>query len=101
MHILRESGDDEAKATTKPFMNEGGEAPTATVASTPEKAAGKKPTSFSSRLLISLGVVLSSLFILFVVSRRTDMRENKKFLSSMRSILIICAVKPRLFRAGI
>jgi hypothetical protein len=88
MHILRESGDDEAKATTKPFMKEGGEAPTATATSPPGKAAGKNPASFSSRLLISLGVVLSSLFIFFVVSKRIDMRENKKYLSLMRRIPI-------------
>jgi len=59
MHKLRESGDDEAKATTKPFMNQGGEALTATVASPPGKAAGKKPTSFGSTLLTSLSVVLA------------------------------------------
>lgn len=82
------TGDDEAKTTTKPVVNKAVEAPTATVASAPGKAAGKEPASFSSRLLISLGVVFSSLVIFFVISKRTDMRENKKFLSVMRSILI-------------
>jgi hypothetical protein len=72
MHILRESGDDEARPQRSLLCNEGGEAPTATVASPPGKTAGKKPASFSSRLLISLGVVLSPLFIFFIVSRRTD-----------------------------
>ena len=68
-------------------MNKAEEAPTATVANTPGKVAGKEPASFSSRLLISLGVIISSLVIFFVINTRTDMRENKKFLSVMRSIL--------------
>jgi uncharacterized membrane protein YcjF (UPF0283 family) len=80
--------DDKEKATTKPVVNKAVEAPTATVANTPGKAAGKEPTSFSSRLLISLGVILSSLVIFFVIIKLTDRRENKKFLSVIRSILI-------------
>ena len=81
------TGDDEAKTTTKPVVNKAVEAPTATVANTSGKAASKEPASFSSRLLISLGVIISSLVIFFVINTRTDMRENKKFLSVMRSIL--------------
>jgi hypothetical protein len=83
------TSDDEAKTATKPVVNKAAEAPIAAVASTMEKAAGKERVSFSSRLLISLGVVLGSLFIFFVVSKRTDVRENKKSLSLMRSTLII------------
>ncbi len=80
--------DDEAKTATKPVVNKALEAPTATVANTTGKSASKEPASFSSRLFISLGVVLSSLIIFSVISKRTDMRENKKFLFVMRSILI-------------
>jgi hypothetical protein len=58
------------------------------VAITPGKATGKEWPSVRSRLLISLGAVLSALFIFPVVCKRADIRENKKFLSVMRRILI-------------
>jgi hypothetical protein len=82
------TGDDEAKAITKSVVNKAVDAPSSTVESTPGKTSDKERTSVSSRLLLSLGVVLSSLFIFFVAGKLTDMRENKKFLSVMRGILI-------------
>jgi hypothetical protein len=64
MHLVRESGDDD-KGHDQAFYESRGEPPTATVASSQGKAAGKKPTSFSSGLFTSLGNALSPTLLFY------------------------------------
>ncbi|HYQ61479.1 MAG TPA: hypothetical protein VEP29_10515 [Desulfatiglandales bacterium] len=74
------TGDNEEKAKTKPVVNKAVETPTATVASTPGKAAGKELALFRSRMLKSLGIIPISIVIFFVISKRADMLKTRNSL---------------------